>query len=322
MGAAQRALRTGLVAAAALSASCGGEPADLDMEDVRNATYSSEWPTSGAAELRDGEFRERLAPGSASDLVVSVHEAALGDVSGDGVGDAAVVLVADPGGSGTFYMLHLLVGGSAGPTEAGSAFLGDRISLQGMAVDTAGVTVTLLDRRPDDPMSAPPTVSRSRRFELREGELKEVGDAGRGGDDGGELAGYEWRLVSLRDPAGGPPLEMLEDDPPTVVFAEESQGEPVLAEDRQGEGASLRLSGFAGCNRFMGACELSGDRLTVSPLATTLMMCPPFAMRIEDAFLPALQGASRLSLEDDRLTIRSGAVELRFARGPRVEASR
>ena len=290
--------------------SCGtGGPEPIDMDDVRGASYESEWASSGTARLRGGEFREPAAPGSAAELVISVHETAFGDLNGDGIQDAAVVLVTHPGGSGTFYDVHALIGATGQPADVGSAFLGDRIVLRGLAVQPDGIHVDLLDRREDDPMSAPPMIPRQARYELTEGGLIES-QSGEPRQTVG-LEGYEWTLSAIRDSAAEP-IDITAGRPPSVSFTAELANE-------DDEDAARRLAGFGGCNRFMGSYTASGDRLVISPLGTTLMMCPPDVMRIEDAFLPAFQAASRFAIEGTRLTITAGDRELVFERGSAVE---
>jgi hypothetical protein len=280
------------------------------MEDVRSASYMSEWPSSGTARLRDGEFREPVAPGSAAEMVITVQQAAFGDLNGDGFADAAVVLAADPGGSGTFYALHVVTGASGEPQDAGSAFLGDRIVLRGVTIESGSVSADLLDRREDDPMSAPPMIPRQRRFELKESGLIESESDESQTAVG--LEGFEWTLLAIRDPATGNSLDFADDRPPTVAFTTDPA-------DEGADGAARRLAGFGGCNRFMGSYTASGDRLVISPLGTTMMMCAPAVMRIEEAFLPALQEASRYAISDNELTLRAGDRELVFERGSPVE---
>ena len=282
----------------------------MRMEDAQDAAYASEWATGGQARLRGGEFREPVAEGSATELVITVEQASLGDLNGDGLEDAAVVLATDPGGSGRFYTLHALTGTAGKPTDAGSVFLGDRIVLRGVAVEAGGVSVDLLDRREDDPMSAPPMIPRQRRYELKEAGLIESERDASPNTNG--LAGFEWTLVAVGGPGTPEALELADARPPSITFTEEPA-------DETADDAPRRLAGFGGCNRFMGSYTASEDRLVISPLGTTLMMCAPEAMRIEEAFLPALQEASRYTITGDRLTVGAGDRELKFERGPPVE---
>ncbi len=79
------------------------------------------------------------------------------------------------------------------------------------------------------------------------------------------LAGSDWAIQSI---AGRP---VMVSTPLSVHF--EAQG---------------KLSGFAGCNRFMGRYELSGTKLTIGPLATTRKLCAGPAMSQEQLLLLAL----------------------------------
>jgi heat shock protein HslJ/uncharacterized lipoprotein NlpE involved in copper resistance len=82
------------------------------------------------------------------------------------------------------------------------------------------------------------------------------------------------------------------------------------------DGATKRASGSAGCNRFNGTYELSGNSLRFGPLATTRMMCPPEIMAVEDAMLKALAAGLTWSLQDGTLVLtREGQVVARFAPG-------
>ena len=87
----------------------------------------------------------------------------------------------------------------------------------------------------------------------------------------------------------------------------------------EGRGQTLRLdnghlSGYSGCNRYVGGYTLDGDRLTVGPIATTRMACEPEAMEAETAFLAALGAAARLVVSDGELVLsdEGGRELLRF----------
>ena len=87
-----------------------------------------------------------------------------------------------------------------------------------------------------------------------------------------------------------------------------------------GRGQTLRLanghlSGYSGCNRYVGGYTLDADRLTVGPIATTRMACEPEAMEAEAAFLAALGAATRLVVSEAELVLsdEGGRELLRFA---------
>lgn len=54
--------------------------------------------------------------------------------------------------------------------------------------------------------------------------------------------------------------------------------------------ADGRVSGTTGCNRISGTYEIDGNVVTIGPLATTRMACPPPLMARETALLAALTG--------------------------------
>ena len=49
--------------------------------------------------------------------------------------------------------------------------------------------------------------------------------------------------------------------------------------------------GDSGCNRFTGSYTVKGDRITIGPLASTMMACPEPQMSAEATFLTRLQAA-------------------------------
>lgn len=70
-----------------------------------------------------------------------------------------------------------------------------------------------------------------------------------------------------------------------------------------------RVSGSAGCNRYMTTYTVDGETISIQPAATTRMMCPgEGVMEQERAYLNALQEAATYG-------IRNGKLELRTAEG-------
>jgi heat shock protein HslJ len=66
-----------------------------------------------------------------------------------------------------------------------------------------------------------------------------------------------------------------------------------------------RLEGFSGCNQYAGTYAIQGDRVTIGPLAGTMMACEEPAMTIENSFRGAFTGAVRYTIAEDRLTLTS-----------------
>lgn len=77
-----------------------------------------------------------------------------------------------------------------------------------------------------------------------------------------------------------------------------------------------RISGQGGCNRYNAPAKLTGNRLTVTAIASTKKLCPPAVMNQENRYFQALQNAQRLRLEGPYLLIDSQGLKapLRFTR--------
>lgn len=140
-----------------------------------NAEYPVEGVCSGKAQLKDGFFEESVAPGSATTTRIWFgKKQAFGDMNGDGVEDAAVTLVVDRGGSGTFTYLALVINEKGTAKPVASIMLGDRIIVTCLAIESSSVVVTMLTRKPDESISAEPTREVRHAFKLRGDKLVEV----------------------------------------------------------------------------------------------------------------------------------------------------
>ncbi|MBF2001850.1 MAG: META domain-containing protein [Synechococcales cyanobacterium M58_A2018_015] len=106
-----------------------------------------------------------------------------------------------------------------------------------------------------------------------------------------------WRLANMT--TAGSPMPMV----PSADLTLELSGD--------------RVAGSGGCNRFMGSFQTDGNRLSISPLASTFKACEPSVMNQESTYLAALQGAQRYEIDDqNQLTItyqtEQGSGVLRF----------
>jgi hypothetical protein len=106
-------------------------------------------------QLTDGLF-EAEQPGSGlPSLKVSYIQGAFGDLDGDGLEDAAVVLAADPGGSGTFYYLAPVLNRDGAPENPSNRWLGDRVAIRGLRIEAGHLLVEMLAHGPNDPQCCP-----------------------------------------------------------------------------------------------------------------------------------------------------------------------
>ena len=173
------ALVTALLAGALpAAASPAAQSAELTAEALANATYQSDYAATGEITLVAGEAEEEIAPGSASKLVVTLIEpTAFGDLNGDGVDDAAVLLASNSGGSGTFIDLHAVLNENGEPVDAASTFLGDRVQVNSLVIEDEEIIVDMITQGPNDAMCCP-TQEETRTYQLVDGELVATSDAG------------------------------------------------------------------------------------------------------------------------------------------------
>jgi heat shock protein HslJ len=128
-----------------------------------------------------------------------------------------------------------------------------------------------------------------------------AGDSGHGGPAKPDVGSVDWRLTDLPDERG----DLLPVDPDVLATATFSDG---------------RVSGSAGCNRYMGAFALDGRSMRLTGIASTMRACPPPHSTVEAAFLSALDRVTGFALAAGRLDLLSadGAVLLRFEPRPAI----
>ena len=76
-----------------------------------------------------------------------------------------------------------------------------------------------------------------------------------------------------------------------------------------------RVSGVSGCNRVMGSFTVEDGKFTFSKMGTTMMMCSPDSMKVEQVFLENLGKTQGASLTEEGvlvLTDASGAELMRL----------
>jgi heat shock protein HslJ len=133
-----------------------GENGALNPE---NATYTIE---SEAVALQDGSFSKQAAPGSATMTSVSIYgNPVYGDIDGDEDDDAVLILVRDPGGSGTFYYSAIAVNTGDGYIGTDAILLGDRITPQSVRIEDGRAKVDFMTRNVDESFAVEPTHKRS-----------------------------------------------------------------------------------------------------------------------------------------------------------------
>jgi heat shock protein HslJ/uncharacterized lipoprotein YbaY len=137
-------------------------------------------------------------------------------------------------------------------------------------IDGADVTVTVFERACTDSMSGMPHPN------AVEVLVDGAKLAGCGGDPATLLQGREWVVEDI----GG--KGVVAGSMATLDF-----------------GPDGRVSGRGSCNNFNAQYKLTGEGLTVSKAASTMMACPPALMSQEALFLEALRNVRRFEVRAD-----------------------
>lgn len=202
-----RAIRLSVVIAAATGCA-GGVPATapdaaaLAVERLQAATYRG--ILDDPVTLAHGRYEgDPLVAGAASRPVVRLVPAmtARGDLTGDGVEEAVVVLAHNAGGSGMFVYLAVMRASRRGPDNIATVSLGDRVKVIAVGIEDGRLEAELVEHGPEDPMCCP-TRQAERAWRFDADELVEVrpSRAPRGGRVRGHLVwGHESRSFTECD---------------------------------------------------------------------------------------------------------------------------
>jgi LysM repeat protein len=135
------------------AASTGG---NLTLEALRNATYQGIY--NEPVQLTGGKYEGKpFVEGGASRPTVTFVDPfnALGDLNGDGLEDAAVVLAENSGGSGVFLYLEAVVDQNGTPANVATQLLGDRVEIKSIAIDGGEIVIDMVTQGPNDPFCCP-----------------------------------------------------------------------------------------------------------------------------------------------------------------------
>lgn len=267
-------------AAMAASAQPEGPPS---LDEIANTTIHGIYDEP--VQLQGGKYEgEPFEPQGASFPRVGLIEEFLltGDMDGDGMEEAVVMLWESSGGSGTYSYLAALGREGSEVVNIATAEIGDRVQLRDSRISGNRVELDVVQAGPEDAGCCPGEMA-TLAWTLDGGSLNPA-------ESGVEperlsvaaLAGPEWVLDSLdRD-------EPAPDTPEVTVLFEEN-----------------RIAGGSGCNRYMGTVtegEMPGD-LAVGLLASTMMACPPEVMELEDRYRQQLEKVVKYGFLNRRLIL-------------------
>jgi heat shock protein HslJ len=228
----------------------------------------------------NGEYRESSAPGSGSQLIVKLADKrAFGKLDGKEAG--AVIVVTDPGGSGNFYDLALLVKTEQVWINQDVAFLGDRIKIHSLAVVNNEIAVDMTNHGPADAMCCP-TRHVVQRYVLEENRLVKASEEVRGNVDPVVVdTVWKWeQTLHNNDTRSVPPnpehytLKLLPDG---------------------------KVSIRADCNLGGGVYTLRGNEISIEITHTTRAACPPESL--EQSYIRDLNAAAFYFMKGEFLYI-------------------
>jgi heat shock protein HslJ len=244
-------------------------PPPPTLEEMKSATYNGIDTTP--IKLTDGRYeREPYIPGGVirQRLELLEGQPAIGDLDGDGVNDAVAFLSEDDGG--TAVVLHMAVMSriKGKIVNIATIRLGERINIRAISVERGQITLDLLQFGPKDlPCCPSELVARVWTLE-RTGLVERVARKRQGALKLGTLEGEEWLFRGftprLTQPAGSGLSLSLEKE---------------------------RISGYAGCNRYMGtatATKVPGE-VTLKATKSTNTLCGDRGMKDEEEYLDALR---------------------------------
>lgn len=175
-------------------------PPGLTLPELANATYTSDFTQSGIASLTHGEYREPGSPGSATEtkIVMLVERTDYGQLNGER--GAVVILVTNPGGSGTFYNLHIMISQNGQPTEFSRTLLGDRVQINGISLANNQIMVDMIQAGPYDPICCP-SEHVIKTFTLQKEKLVQASSRVVG-ENSPAIVGLTWKWLGFTDPTG------------------------------------------------------------------------------------------------------------------------
>ena len=129
--------------------------------------------------LVNGQFYMPAIDQPGDSVLIALSEMMeMGDLDFDGDDDAAVLLVADPGDDRMFIYLGVVLNQNGSPQSLATTPLGDRITVDDLAIDGGMITVRMTTHGADDPPCCP-TLDTTRFYHLSGSQLVQYMDGWR-----------------------------------------------------------------------------------------------------------------------------------------------
>jgi basic membrane protein A len=146
----------------------------VSLDALKNLTYQVEYSVNITAQLSNGEYREPAASGSPGEVVVKLSDLSVtGDLDGDGVTDAAAILVSQTGTNDPVYNVVAVLDQNGTPAPVAGTVLGNRIEIKSAAIRSGIITINMLAHGPADPECCPGQ-EMTKNFRLQGNQLIEL----------------------------------------------------------------------------------------------------------------------------------------------------
>lgn len=227
------------------------------ITDVKNSSYIID---EQVFTLINGKAEKDIASGSATKHTVSIFgEPIYGDLNKDGKDDAAVMLVSNPGGSGTFYYAVLAIATGSTYTTTNTLILGDRIAPQTINIVDGRAVYNYAERRASEPMSTRPSMGKSLwiHYDIKTGQIG------------------EW----VKDFEGEADVKRMSLDMKKWIWIKTQMNDGTVTKPKVDGSFTLTFNkdGSVGvgtdCNSMGGKYITKGNTLTFSQMMSTMMYC-------------------------------------------------
>jgi len=130
------------------------QPTFSDTE-IKNLAMNFEYALLDGSKYRLKNGLHESGSGLGDYVSLKLAALAVGDLNNDGQSEAAVILVSNFGGSGSFNELTVLVNKGRNLEQTNNLELGDRVEIKNLTITGGEIKLHLLTHGPEDPMCCP-----------------------------------------------------------------------------------------------------------------------------------------------------------------------
>jgi hypothetical protein len=172
-------------------------PTGLTLEQINNVQYPALIREDGfVAQMTNGKFQQGADATDPDFAYIAVTQfVSFGDLTGDGIDDAAVIFLENYGGTGNFGVLAIYANVAGEPVFLDSILIDDRPIINSMTVENGEVFIDAVVHGFDDGGCCP-TLPTTRRYVLVKNELRLVHYTT-------DTPGGEKRIIEITSPVNG-----------------------------------------------------------------------------------------------------------------------